>query len=102
MPASNNPFMSQSPRSLLSIPAAQTYADGSYAAATDTATLPASATAFTEILGFDITGGGATAASVIVCTVTDGTWTLNVADTAFLDTGSVRAVSLHVAGFSCN
>ena len=30
-----------------------------------------------------------------------GTWVLNVADLAFIDTGSVRALSLGVAGFSC-
>jgi uncharacterized repeat protein (TIGR01451 family) len=29
----------------------------------------------------------------------DGTWTFTVADTALVDTGSVRAFSLHVAGF---
>ena len=31
----------------------------------------------------------------------DGTWTLNAADNAFIDTGSVRAFSLDVSGFDC-
>lgn len=31
----------------------------------------------------------------------DGTWTLNVSDGAFLDTGTVRAFSLETTGFSC-
>ncbi|HKE17423.1 MAG TPA: proprotein convertase P-domain-containing protein [Kofleriaceae bacterium] len=31
----------------------------------------------------------------------DGTWTLNVSDNAFIDTGSVRAFSLDVSGFEC-
>lgn len=30
-----------------------------------------------------------------------GTWTLNVSDAAFLDTGSVRAFSLEISGFDC-
>ena len=30
----------------------------------------------------------------------DGTWTLNVADTAAVDTGNVRAVSLRLTGFA--
>jgi subtilisin-like proprotein convertase family protein len=31
----------------------------------------------------------------------NGTWVLNVADLALIDTGSVRAFSLHTRGFSC-
>ena len=31
-----------------------------------------------------------------------GTWTLNVTDLAFIDTGSVRAFSLHIKGYTCN
>jgi len=31
----------------------------------------------------------------------DGTWVLNVADAAFLDTGTVEAFSLTLSGFSC-
>jgi subtilisin-like proprotein convertase family protein len=30
----------------------------------------------------------------------DGTWTFTVQDTAAVDTGSIRAVSLHVAGYA--
>jgi subtilisin-like proprotein convertase family protein len=30
-----------------------------------------------------------------------GTWVLNVSDNAFIDTGSVRDVSLALTGFSC-
>jgi subtilisin-like proprotein convertase family protein len=33
--------------------------------------------------------------------VADGTWTLNVSDNAFIDTGSVRAFSIATRGFSC-
>jgi len=31
--------------------------------------------------------------------VADGTWTFHVQDTAFVDVGSVRAVSIHLSGF---
>jgi subtilisin-like proprotein convertase family protein len=31
----------------------------------------------------------------------NGTWTLNVSDNAFFDTGSVRSFSVDVSGFSC-
>lgn len=48
---------------------------GDVAAATATATLPAAANKYTYITGFEITGSGATAASVIQATITDGTWT---------------------------
>lgn len=43
---------------------------GNVAAATATATLAAAATKTTYITGFEITGGGATAASVVTATVT--------------------------------
>ena len=39
------------------------------------------------------------ALSSLVSHPADGTWTFNVADTVGIDTGSVRAFSLHVAGF---
>jgi uncharacterized repeat protein (TIGR01451 family) len=39
------------------------------------------------------------ALSTLVSRPGDGTWTFTVADTAVADTGSVRAFSLHVAGF---
>jgi hypothetical protein len=47
------------------------------AAAIQTATLPAVAARLNYIEGFDVTGGGATAASVITITVTGTTNTLN-------------------------
>jgi hypothetical protein len=43
---------------------------GNVAAATATATLPASATKFTYISGFQFTSAGATGAAVVNCTVT--------------------------------
>jgi subtilisin-like proprotein convertase family protein len=37
--------------------------------------------------------------STFIGEVADGTWELNVADVAGLDTGSLRSVSLHLSGF---
>ncbi len=37
--------------------------------------------------------------SALLDSPTDGTWTFTAVDTAFLDTGSIRAVSLHLTGF---
>jgi subtilisin family serine protease/subtilisin-like proprotein convertase family protein len=42
----------------------------------------------------------ATPLSALLGSPVDGTWSFNVADEAALDTGSVRAVSLHVTGFA--
>ncbi|MFT3917014.1 MAG: S8 family serine peptidase [Anaeromyxobacteraceae bacterium] len=39
--------------------------------------------------------------SAFVGTTADGTWTFNVSDLVSTDTGSVRAVTLNLAGFSC-
>ena len=50
---------------------------GNKAAATATAMLAAAANKTTYISGFSITGSGATAASVVTATVSDGTWTLS-------------------------
>lgn len=47
-----------------------TAASGNKAAATANVSLPASSTQFTYITGFEVTGAGATAASVITITVT--------------------------------
>jgi hypothetical protein len=49
---------------------------GNKSAATGTATLPASTSQYTYIEGFEVTGAGATATSIIQVAVTDGTWTL--------------------------
>lgn len=49
---------------------------GDVAAATAAATLPAATGKTTYIAGFSVVGSGATAASVVDVTVTDGTWTL--------------------------
>jgi hypothetical protein len=46
-------------------------ASGNVAAAAATATLPATAGAMNWLFGFDVFGGGATAASVITCTVSN-------------------------------
>lgn len=48
---------------------------GNVAAAIATATLAAAANKYTYCHGFDIVGAGATAATVVLATVTDGTWT---------------------------
>ena len=61
---------------------AETAASGDVAAATATATLAAAATTTTYLTGFSVTGGGATSASVIACTVTGlitGTLTYDIA-----------------------
>jgi|SRR6185437_5092942 len=51
---------------------------GVKAAAVASAAIPASTSGQTSYLtGFEIVGSGATAASVVVVTVTDGTWTLS-------------------------
>lgn len=63
---------------------------GNVAAGTATATLPAVAGAMNWLFGFDVYGGGATAASVISCTVTGlagGTATYSVAIPAGVTTG---------------
>lgn len=49
---------------------------GNKAATTASAAIPATAGAYSYLNGFDFTGTGATAASVVELTVTDGTWTL--------------------------
>jgi|SRR5579884_1020514 hypothetical protein len=48
---------------------------GNQAAATAAATLAAASGKYTYITGFEIVGTGATAASVVNATVSDGTWT---------------------------
>lgn len=50
---------------------------GNKAATTAAATLAGVAGKTTYITGFSITGSGATAASVVTATVSDGTWTLS-------------------------
>lgn len=54
----------------------QYISSGNKAAATASAAIPATASQFSYLNGFEITGAGATAASVVLATVTDGTWTL--------------------------
>lgn len=49
---------------------------GDVAAASAVATLPAASGKTTYISGFSVVGSGATAASVVDVTVSDGTWTL--------------------------
>lgn len=49
---------------------------GNKAAAVASAAIPAVAGAFSYLNGFEVVGTGATAASVVLVTVTDGTWTL--------------------------
>jgi|SRR5579862_204307 len=49
---------------------------GDVAAATAAATLAGAANKTTYITGFTISGAGATGASVVLVTITDGTWTL--------------------------
>lgn len=49
---------------------------GNVAAAIATVALPASANQYTYCTGIEIVGAGATAASVVLATITDGTWTL--------------------------
>lgn len=69
---------------------------GNVAAATATATLAAVATKYNYIIGFDINGGGATAASVIQCTVSNilgGTLTYSVPIAAGA-TASITPVSV--------
>lgn len=50
---------------------------GNKAAATASAAIPATAGQFSYLNGFDFTGSGATGASIVDLTVTDGTWTLH-------------------------
>lgn len=54
----------------------QYVSSGNKAAAVASAAIPATAGQYSWLNGFDITGGGATGASVVQATVTDGTWTL--------------------------
>lgn len=53
----------------------QYVSSGNKAAQTASAAIPATAGQYSYLNGFEITGSGATAASVVVATVTDGTWT---------------------------
>lgn len=69
---------------------------GNVAAATATATQPAVAGTMNWLFGFDVYGGGATAASIINCTVTGlagGTATYNVAVPAGV-TGSISPLNI--------
>lgn len=62
------------------LPAAATpqyVSSGNKAAATASAAIPATASQYSYLNGFEIVGTGATAASVVDVTVTDGTWTLH-------------------------
>lgn len=56
---------------------AQYVSSGNKAAAVASAAIPAAAGLTSYLSGFEITGAGATAASVVTATVTDGTWTLS-------------------------
>jgi hypothetical protein len=55
---------------------AQYISSGNKAAATASAAIPATAGQFSYLNGFEVVGAGATAASIVLVTVTDGTWTL--------------------------
>ncbi len=54
----------------------QVKSSGSVAAAVASAVLPASTSQFTYCTGVEVVGSGATAASVVLVTITDGTWTV--------------------------
>lgn len=53
------------------------HAEGTAAAGTATAALPAVAAKFNYLTGFQISGLGATAATSVIATITDATWTLS-------------------------
>ncbi|WP_448953070.1 hypothetical protein [Labrys neptuniae] len=74
-------------------------ASGNVAAGTATATLPGAAGKTTYISGFEITGGGATAGSIVTATVTGtlgGTLSYNIA----VPTGATTGISPLVVEFN--